>query len=199
MENIHEQNSVHTENSIKMASNLFTYPEILIFTNMHNVYKIQNKNYNSISQVVREIDMEEAEKPIYFTGTKNYSGYLFVAFENGKAAKISFTAYETETKRKKLKNAYNDESKLVFIEHIEKDIDLVAMTNIEKVALFNTSLINPVGSKTSKGVQVMKSKAGSHLKTVKRLNHVKLVDPEYYRKDAGLNIVGFYLKADDEI
>ncbi len=199
MENNQEQNSVHTENSIKMATNLFSYPEILVFTSTHNVYKVQNKNYNSIVQIVKEMDMEESEKPIYLTGTKNYNGYLFVAFENGKAAKISFTGYKTETKRKKLKNAFSSESKLVFIEHIESDIDLVAITSIDKVALFNTSLINPLGSRTSKGVQVMKSKAGSYLKTVKRLNHVKLIDPEYYRKDSGLNIVGFYLKPDDEI
>ncbi|MEI6822314.1 MAG: hypothetical protein WCL51_10280 [Bacteroidota bacterium] len=199
MENNQEQNSVHTENSIKMATNLFSYPEILVFTSSYNVYKVQNKNYNSIVQIVREMDMEETEKPIYLTGTKNYSGYLFVSFENGKAAKISFTSYQTETKRKKLKNAFSSESKLVFIEHIEGDIDLVAITSIDKVALFNTSLINPLGSRTSKGVQVMKSKAGSYLKTLKKLNHVKLIDPEYYRKDAGLNIVGFYLKPDDEI
>jgi hypothetical protein len=32
---------------------------------------------------------------------------------------------------------------------------------------------------------------------VKRLSHVKLQDPEYYRK--GLNVVGYHLKQEDEI
>ena len=188
-----------TENSIKTATNLFAFPEFLVFTSLHNVYKIQNRGFNSKAQIIEQIEFEEAEKPIYLTGTKNYNGYLFVAFENGKAGKISFTSYQTEQNRKKLKNAFSNESKLVFIEHIENDIDLVALSSIDKVALFNTSKINPVDSRTSKGVQVMKPKDGSFMKAVKKLNQVKFNDPEYYRKDGGLNIVGYYLKQGDEI
>jgi superfamily I DNA and/or RNA helicase/very-short-patch-repair endonuclease len=193
------QQPTHTENSIKIATNLFAFPEFLVFTSMHNVYKIQNKGFNSIAQVIEQIEFEENEKTIYLTGTKNYNGYLFVAFENGKAGKISFTSYQTELNRKKLKNAYNNESKLVFIEHIERDVDLIALSSIDKVALFNTSKINSVDSRTSKGVQVMKPKDGSFMKAVKKLNQVKFSDPEYYRKDGGLNIVGYYLKQGDEI
>lgn len=193
------QPPIQTENSIKTATNLFAFPEFLVFTSLHNVYKIQNRGFNSKAQIIEQIEFEVAEKPIYLTGTKNYNGYLFVAFENGKAGKISFTSYQTEQNRKKLKNAYSNESKLVFIEHIENDIDLVALSSIDKVALFNTSKINPVDSRTSKGVQVMKPKDGSFMKAVKKLNQVKFNDPEYYRKDGGLNIVGYYLKPGDEI
>lgn len=193
------QPPIQTEHSIKTATNLFAFPEFLVFTSLHNVYKIQNRGFNSKAQVIEQIEFEETEKPIYLTGTKNYNGYLFVAFENGKAGKISFTSYQTEQNRKKLKNAYSNESKLVFIEHIENDIDLVALSSIDKVALFNTSKINPVDSRTSKGVQVMKPKDGSFMKAVKKLNQVKFNDPEYYRKDGGLNIVGYYLKQGDEI
>ncbi|MBK0384517.1 AAA family ATPase [Pedobacter sp. SD-b] len=193
------QPPIQTEHSIKTATNLFAFPEFLVFTSLHNVYKIQNRGFNSKAQVIEQIEFEETEKPIYLTGTKNYNGYLFVAFENGKAGKISFTSYQTEQNRKKLKNAYSNESKLVFIEHIENDIDLVALSSIDKVALFNTSKINPVDSRTSKGVQVMKPKDGSFMKVVKKLNQVKFNDPEYYRKDGGLNIVGYYLKQGDEI
>jgi very-short-patch-repair endonuclease len=193
------QPPIQTENSIKTATNLFAFPEFLVFTSLHNVYKIQNRGFNSKAQIIEQIEFEETEKPIYLTGTKNYNGYLFVAFENGRAGKISFTSYQTEQNRKKLKNAYSNESKLVFIEHIENDIDLVALSSIDKVALFNTSKINPVDSRTSKGVQVMKPKDGSFMKAVKKLNQVKFNDPEYYRKVGGLNIVGYYLKQGDEI
>jgi hypothetical protein len=67
------------------------------------------------------------------------------------------------------------------------------------VILFNTSLINAVGSRTTKGVQVMKAKAGSSMLKVKRLEQTRLTEPEYYRKSEGLNAVGFYLKPGDEI
>ena len=108
-------------------------------------------------------------------------------------------SFKTEYTRKKLRNAFNSESRLIFIEHVEHDIDLVAMSSIKKVVLFNTSLINPVESRTTKGVQVMKPKAGSSMIKVKRLESVKFTDPEYYRRNDSLNAIGFYLKPGDEI
>jgi DNA gyrase subunit A len=107
--------------------------------------------------------------------------------------------YQTEYARKKLKNAFNGESRLIFIELVEHDIDLVAMSSIKKVILFNTSQINAVESRTTKGVQVMKPKDGSVLIKVSRLENTKLTDPEYYRKGDTLNAIGFYLKPGDEI
>lgn len=192
-------NDVVQPTKMKTASDLFSFPEILVFTSQHNVYKVSNRGLTSQSQVISQIEFEEGEKPIYFTGTKSYSGYLIVAFQNGKAGKISMTAFQTEHNRKKLKNAYSDESKLIFIEHIENDIDLVALSSINKVVLFNTSKINPVSSRTTKGVQVMKQKDNSFLTKIKKLNQVKLQDAEYYRKDESLNVVGYYLKQGDEI
>lgn len=192
-------NETEQSTPMKTSSDLFSFPELLVFTSKYNVYKVANRGLTSLSQVSSQIEFEEGEKPIYFTGTKNYSGYLVVAFQNGKTGKISMTGYHTEHNRKKLKNAFSDESKLIFIEHIETDIDLVALSSINKVVLFNTSKINPVDSRTTKGVQVMKPKDGSYMARVKKLSQVKLQDPEYYRKDESLNVVGYYLKQGDEI
>ena len=83
--------------------------------------------------------------------------------------------------------------------NIDNDIDLVALSSINKVVLFNTSKINPVESRSTKGVQVMKQKDNSIMAKVKKLNQVNLQDAEYYRKDQSLNIVGYYLKQGDEI
>ena len=124
---------------IKIDNNVLTYSEVLVFTTLYNVYKIQNNAFTSSGQILSQISFEAGEKPIYMTGTSTYSGYLVVAFENGKVGKINFSGYETETKRKKLNNAYNHESKLIFIEHIIDDIDLVALSSINKIVLFNTS------------------------------------------------------------
>ena len=98
-----------------------------------------------------------------------------------------------------MKNAFNTESRLIFIELIEHDIDLVAVSIIKKIVLFNTAQINPVGSRTTKGVQVMKPKDGSSMIKVKRLENTKLIEPEYYRNSETLNVVGYYLKPGDEI
>jgi very-short-patch-repair endonuclease/MinD-like ATPase involved in chromosome partitioning or flagellar assembly len=188
-----------TERPFNSSINPFAFPELLVFTSICNVYKIQNRGFNCKTQVYEKIEFEEGERPILLTGTKDYSGYLFVAFYNGKAAKITFKSYKTECNRKKLINAFNNESNLIFIEHIENDLDLIALSSINKVILFNTSKINPVDSRTSKGVQVMKAKHGSVMTKIKKMEQVKLNDSEYYRKDGSLNIVGYYLKSGDEI
>ena len=173
--------------------------EILIFTSFCNVYKVQKKEVIEKFQALQKIDLEPGEKPIYLTGEKRYKGFLIVAFENGKIGKISMDSFQTEYARKKLKNAFNNESRLLFIELIDHDIDLVTLSSIKKVVLFNTAQINPVGSRTTKGVQVMKAKDGSSMIKVKRLDQKKLTEPEYYRKSETLNVVGYYLKSGDEI
>jgi DNA gyrase/topoisomerase IV subunit A len=173
--------------------------EILVFTSLCNVCKVQKKELMDKFQALQKIDLEPGEKPIYLTGEKRYKGFLIVAFENGKIGKISMESFQTEYARKKLKNAFNSESRLVFIDLIEHDIDLVTMSSIKKVVLFNTSLINAVQSRSTKGVQVMKPKDGSSMIKVKRLDNTKLTDPEYYRKSDSLNAIGFYLKPGDEI
>ena len=185
-------------NSIKISDDSNSN-EILVFTSLSNVYKVQKKEIIDKLQALQKIDLESGEKPVYLTGEKKYKGFLVVAFENGKIGKISTDSFQTEYARKKLKNAFNSESKLIFIELIEHDIDLVAVSSIKKIVLFNTSQINPVGSRTTKGVQVMKSKDGSSMIKVKRLENTKLTEPEYYRKSDTLNVVGYYLKQGDEV
>lgn len=173
--------------------------EILVFTSLGNVYKVQKKEVLEKVQALQKIEPEPGERPVYLTGEKRYKGFLIVAFENGKMGKISLKSFETEYARRKLKGAFNTESRLIFIELVEHDIDLVALSSIKKVVLFNTSLINAVESRTTKGVQVMKPKDGSVMIRVVRLENTKLADPEYYRKSDSLNAIGFYLKPDDEI
>jgi DNA gyrase/topoisomerase IV subunit A len=173
--------------------------EILIFTTHCNVYKVQKNEISDKFQALRKIELEEGETPVYLTGDKNYTGFLIVAFENGRIGKISMNSYKTDYKRKKLKSAFYSGSGLIFIERFGSDTDLVTMSDIKKVVLFNTSQINTVDSRTTMGVQVMKAKKGSSMIKVKKASQTKLSEPEYYRKSEGLNVVGYYLKPGDEL
>ncbi len=191
-------NSTNEAYILKMMPQVFHYPEILIFTNQNNVYKIHNQqNHQRSPQVLSEVMYEPDEKPIYMAGTRNYKGFLFVGYQNGKLAKISLEAYQTETLRKKLKGAYNTESPLLFIELAETELDLIFVSNLQKIVMVNTSLINAVGSRNTKGVQVMKSKNQSYVTAIKKPTQVQFADLEYYRKE--LNVVGFYLKQGDSL
>jgi very-short-patch-repair endonuclease len=169
--------------------------EYLAFTSMQQVYKIKGSNQ---ANAKAKLELFDGEKLIHLIRIDNYTACLLVAFENGKVGKIDLSSYQTEQNRKKLKNAFNGDSKLIFVEVIEKDIDLVAVSNKHKIIVFNTERITTVVSKTTQGIQVMQLKDGSTMTKVKRLDSAKLNDPEYYRT-RGLNVVGNFLKQGDEI
>jgi len=85
--------------------------EILVFTSLCNVYKVQKKEIADKFQALQKIDLEPGERPVYLTGEKRYNGFLIVAFENGKVGKISMESYKTEYARKKLRNAFSGKSR----------------------------------------------------------------------------------------
>ncbi|MBE0675127.1 MAG: hypothetical protein IH591_10735, partial [Bacteroidales bacterium] len=55
--------------------------EILVFTSLCNVYKVQKKELMDKFQALQKIELESGERPIYLTGEKRYKGFLIVAFE----------------------------------------------------------------------------------------------------------------------
>lgn len=195
LDSSHKEYDIH---KIKRTpeEDFFKLTDFWIFTSKFNAYKVvRNARFTNIATIIKEVQphFENAENPIYITGTNDYSGYLIVAFENGKVAKINFSAFKTL--HKKLSNAFNNDSKYVFIEYIEHDVDLVAIASNKKVSLFNTSEINAVNSRATQGVNAMKLKDNSKMVQLKKSPHVKFSEPEYYRKK--LPAVGFYLKDDD--
>jgi hypothetical protein len=97
---------------------------------------------------------------------------------------------EVQTIRKKLR-MLSIANPSDFIELIEHDIDLVTLSSIKKVVLFNT-LRWEAGQQRC---QVMKPKDASSILSC----GWKIQNPEYYRKSESLNAIGFYLKPGDEI
>jgi len=175
---------------------LFDQAEFLVFTDRFNVYKNRNKGFTSLQQVIANIEIEEGEGVIYITGTTDYSGYMLFGFENGKVSKIYMQSYRTLTKRKRLKNAYSNISKLVFIDNTETDIDLVVISSIYKVVIFNTTQINPKESKGSHGHQVIKLENNSIMKEIKKTNQVTFENVSYYNKNIPAS--GNYLLPQDD-
>lgn len=168
--------------------------EILIFTDKRNVYKyktheIENHKPSSLGEYLPALLNLKDEEILYVTVTNDYKGDLIVGFEDGKVAKIKLSAYETKTNRTMLKNAYADKKPL-FFKHIIDDIDIFVVSTIDKGILFNTSMINSKTSKTTMGVNVMKTKNDSVVAYYRLPKEGE--DLEYYRL-AGAGI-GKYLK-----
>ncbi|MEN2776031.1 DNA topoisomerase (ATP-hydrolyzing) subunit A [Acetivibrio clariflavus] len=176
--------------------------DLLLFSNKQVVYKlkiyeIEDCKASSLGEYLANLlGLEEDEKIIHIVATDDYKGYMIFAFENGKVAKIELSSYATKTNRKKLANAYSTLSKVVYIQHILEDEELVAFSSLNKVLIFNTSSINPKSTRDSQGVQVMKSKKGSVMTCIKRLNEVAFKDFEYYRTK-NIPAIGCYLKEED--
>lgn len=173
--------------------------ELLLFSNRCTVYKVRvfeiaDCKASELGEYLQNLlGLEENEEIIYITATDDYSGTMLFVYENGKAARIEMKSYETKTNRKKLANAYCDKSRLAYISFLQEETELVARSSIDKVLVFDTSNIPVKTTRTSQGVQVMKSKKGSRLVEVKPLEETGIKNPDYYRTK-NIPAVGKYLR-----
>ena len=175
--------------------------DLLIFTDKCNLYKTHVYDFSDTKPgdlghyLNSELEMEDGERPMFMISTTDYKGILFIAFENGKAARFPISSYETKQNRKKLINAYFDGSKAVGFLLLDEteDPDLIVTNSLEKAAVFKASLIPLKTTRTTQGVQLLASKKGSVLKSLSRLAEVNVQDPEYYRIRK-VPAIGYYIK-----
>ena len=175
--------------------------DLLIFTDKCNLYKTHVYDFSDTKPgdlghfLSSELEMEDGERPMFMISTTDYKGILFIAFENGKAARFPISAYETKQNRKKLINAYFDGSKAIGFMLLDEteDPDLIVTNSLDKAAVFKASLIPLKTTRTTQGVQLLVSKKGSVLKSLARLAEVDVQDPEYYRIRK-VPAIGYYIR-----
>ena len=119
--------------------------------------------------------------------------FMLFAYVDGRFAKTALTGYNMHSGRSVLKNAYSGHAPLVWLRMFDADRDLAVFSNINKVMVFNTSLINPIQSTSGRGVTVLKSKDNSTLAGVELLENASLTNPEYYRRNT-IPATGYKLK-----
>ncbi len=177
--------------------------ELLLFTNKCEVYKkyiyeIEDTKASNLGDYLQSLlSLGEDEKVIYITATDDYIGNMLFFFANGKSSKVKLSSYKTKTNRTKLTNAYSHREKLVYIERINEDKELIAVSDINKVLIFNTSQIKPKSARNTMGIQVMKSKNGSLASKVLNIKDVNFNDYDYYR--GNIDTIGKYLKEEDSL
>ncbi len=177
--------------------------DLLLFTNKYNVYKtkiyeIPDCKASSLGEYLTNfLGLDTDEKIIYITATDNYEGYMLFFYENGKGAKIDLSGYATKTNRKKLANAYYNGSPLIRMFFVTEDIELIAISSINKLLVFNTDSINVKTTKNSQGVQILTSKKGSTMTGIKRLDEMTLSNIDYYRTK-NIPAIGCYIKEEDK-
>jgi len=176
--------------------------DLLVFSDHQVVYKLRIHEINDAKAsnlgeyLVNLCQMDPDEKAVYMVATDNYEGSMLFAYENGKMARVALNAYATKTNRKKLANAYNGESPLIRMLYLTAEQDLAALSNIDKLLVFNTAELNVKSTRDAQGVQVLKSKKGSIMVSLRTLGEAALSSVDYYR--ASVPAIGCYLKEEDK-
>jgi len=146
--------------------------ELLFFTDKFQVYKSRASDFDDTKASVlgdfipAKLGFDEGENVRTMVITTDYSGFVVMAFENGKVAKVPLSAYETKTNRKKLSNAYSDKSNLVELFFINDHADIMLRTSNGRAIIFNTAMLLPKTTRNTIGVQAMTLKANSKLEKV---------------------------------
>ena len=139
--------------------------ELLIFTDRQQVYKVRVSDFEDTKASVlgvylpTRLEMDEGENVLCMVNPGDYAGDILLFFENGKAARVSLSAYATKTHRKRLTGAYSDKSPLVSLLPLVGGEREIAVFSTEGRALvFSSSLLTPKSSRTTVGVSLMSVK-----------------------------------------
>ena len=111
----------------------------------------------------------------------DYKGFVLFFFENGKAAKVPLSAYETKTNRRKLTGAYSDKSPLVKAMVLETDEQMAVYTSDGRAAIFSTAQLSPKTTRNTQGVAVLTLKKKAVLKDAVLLSSSGITNESRYR------------------
>ena len=138
--------------------------EILVFTDKFQCYKARIADFpdGKASQLgdylPQKLEMEPGENLLQVVLPEDYKGFLMFFFENGKAAKVPMSAYETKTNRRKLTGAYSDKSPLRTILAMQADAEVALYATDGRAVIFSTALLLPKTTRNTQGVAVMSLK-----------------------------------------
>ena len=138
--------------------------DLLIFTDKQQVYKVRVADFEDTKASVlgvylpTRLEMDEGENVLCMIKPGDYSGDLLLFFENGKAARVSLSAYATKTNRKRLTGAYSDKSPLVSLLPLDGEREIAVFSTEGRALLFSSALLTPKTSRTTIGVALMNVK-----------------------------------------
>ncbi len=140
--------------------------ELLILTDRQQMYKVRIAELEETKAsalglyLPTRLEMDEGESVLTVLDPGDYRGELLFVFENGKAARVPLSAYETKTRRRKLIGACSDKSPVKALLLLHEEQDIVCQASDDRALVFHSSLLQPKASRTTQGVGVMALKKG---------------------------------------
>ena len=162
--------------------------DLLFFTDRCAVYKAKAADFADTKASVlgdflpAKLGMEEGEAPVFLAVTTDYAGYLIFFFENGKAAKVDLSSYETKTNRHRLVGAYSDRSPLVACAQLTEDREFLLVSSQGRMLLLHTGAVQGKSTRSTQGVAVMTLRRGARLLRAEEYREGTLHKPDRYRK-----------------
>ena len=176
--------------------------ELLVFTDKFQCYKTRLSDFEDSKASVlgdylpQKLGFEPGENLLQVIFPGDYKGFVLFFFENGKAAKVPLSAYETKTNRKKLANAYSDKSPLRTCLALDADEQLVVYATDGRAAIFSTAQLLPKTTRNTQGVAVLSLKKKATLDYAVKLEESGIVNQSRYRSKT-IPTAGAVLKEDD--
>ena len=176
--------------------------EIMFFTNKCQVYKCRVNDFDDTKASVlgdylpTKLSMDPEESPVFACLPGDYSGALLFFFENGKAARVNLTSYQTTSNRRKLTGAYSDKSPLALIRRLDGEEELAVYSTEPRAVIFNTALLAPKTTRTTQGVALLTLKPKYRLERAVPVEESGIVNRARYRVRA-IPAAGALVRAED--
>ena len=176
--------------------------ELLVFTDQFQCYKAKLSDFEDgkASQLgdylPQKLGMDPGEGVVEVVFPGDYKGFILFFFENGKAAKVPLSAYETKTNRRRLTGAYSDKSALKSCITLEKDEQVVLYTSDNRAAIFSTALLTLKTTRNTIGVTAVSLKKKATLIDAVLLEGSGIANPSRYRC-RNIPTAGAILKEED--
>ena len=161
--------------------------ELMFFTDRQQVYKTRASEFGETKASLlgdylpAKLGLDTGENVIFLCLPGDYSGSLLFAFENGRVARVSLSAYATTSNRRKLTGAYCEKFPLVQILPLTEDRELALLTNEPRALLVHTALLAPKTTRGTQGVQVMNIKPKYHLERLADVADTGITNQARYR------------------
>ena len=161
--------------------------EILVFTDKFQCYKSRLSDFEDgkASQLgdylPQKLGMDPEEVVVQVVLPGDYKGFVLFFFENGKAAKVPLSAYETKTNRRKLTGAYSDKSPLKTVMGMQADDQVAVYSSDSRAVIFSTAQLLPKTTRNTQGVGVMSLKKKAVLSYAVPVLESGIVNQSRYR------------------
>ena len=176
--------------------------EILVFTDKFQCYKSRLSDFDDSKASLlgdylpQKLGMDPGETVLHVVLPGDYKGFILFFFENGKAARVPLSAYETKTNRRKLTGAYCDKSPLRSCMVFEADAQVAVYATDGRCLIFSTAQLLPKTTRNTQGVTVMSLKKKAALTHAVVLEESGITNLSRYRTKT-IPAAGALLKSED--